>query len=129
MQINMCLSWHILFNRCLCGRCEAMPSAVESMCCREVDAYWSLVQNLDPPEDITCLTLHPPQKILPASHSIQGLIEASCLNPFVLQIAYLNFRQEHGPLQGSRPEYVLSKNDFSLQFKEPAFLHQNSKSC
>uniref|UniRef100_A0A8C1WP32 P2X purinoreceptor 7 intracellular domain-containing protein n=1 Tax=Cyprinus carpio TaxID=7962 RepID=A0A8C1WP32_CYPCA len=76
---------------CLCGRCEAMPSAVESVCCREVDAYWSLVQNLDPPEDITCLTLHPG-------------FEASCLNPFVLQIAYMNFRQEHGPLQASRPE-------------------------
>lgn len=80
-----------LFNRCLCGRCEAMPSAVESVCCREVDAYWSLVQNLDPLEDITCLTLHPG-------------FEASCLNPFVLQIAYMNFRQEHGPLQATRQE-------------------------
>jgi len=113
MQINMSLSWHILFNRCLCGRCEAMPSAVESVCCREVDAYWSLVQNLDPPEDITCLTLHPG-------------FEASCLNPFVLQIAYLNFRQEHGPLQASRPEYVLSKNDFTLQLWFPYTYYKNN---
>lgn len=84
-----------LFARCLCDKCEAMPSAMESMCCREVKAYRALLENLDPPADITCLTLHPG-------------FEASCLNSFVLQIAYMNFRQEHGPLQASRPEYVSS---------------------
>ncbi|XP_071060469.1 P2X purinoceptor 7-like isoform X2 [Pseudochaenichthys georgianus] len=79
------LSW------CLCGECQPMTSAVKSMCCREVDPFWALVENLTPRLDITCLTLHPG-------------FEACCLNPFVLQIAYMNFRQEHGPLQASRHE-------------------------
>ncbi|XP_049906833.1 zinc finger matrin-type protein 4 [Epinephelus moara] len=42
---------------CLCGNCQPMSSAVESMCCREVDAFWALVENLTPRPDITCLTL------------------------------------------------------------------------
>lgn len=70
-----------------------MTSAVDSMCCREVDAYWAVVEGLVPATDITCLTLHPG-------------FDACCLNPFSLQVAYLNFRQEHGPLQVNRPEYV-----------------------
>ena len=82
-----------LFDRCLCGKCQPMASAEESMCCREVDAFWALVESLTPRPDISCLTLHPG-------------FEASCLNPFVLQIAYMSFRQEHGPLQASRHEYV-----------------------
>ncbi|KAK0142691.1 hypothetical protein N1851_019381 [Merluccius polli] len=68
-----------------------MASAVDSMCCREVDAYWALVQDLVPATDITCLTLHPG-------------FDACCLNPFSLQVAYLNFRQEHGALHASRAE-------------------------
>ncbi|XP_051985326.1 uncharacterized protein LOC127645689 [Xyrauchen texanus] len=51
------------------------------------------VEGLVPATDITCLTLHPG-------------FDACCLNPFSLQVAYLNFRQEHGPLQVNRPEYV-----------------------
>ncbi|KAK2907318.1 hypothetical protein Q8A67_006303 [Cirrhinus molitorella] len=78
-------------GRCSCGHCEPMPSAVESMCCRKVDAYWSLVQQLVPPIDIPCLTLHPG-------------FDACCLNLFSLQVAYLTFHQEHGPLRTSRAE-------------------------
>ncbi|XP_039540209.1 P2X purinoceptor 7-like [Pimephales promelas] len=76
---------------CLCGKCEAMFSAEESQCCREVDAYWALVENVTPRLDVQCLTLHPG-------------FEACCLNPYVLQIAYMHFRQDHGPLQASRHE-------------------------
>lgn len=67
--------------------------AVDSMCSGEVDAYWALVEGSDLATDITCLTLH------------LGF-EACCLNLFLLQVAKLSFRQEHGPLQASRPEYV-----------------------
>ncbi|KAL2093149.1 hypothetical protein ACEWY4_010461 [Coilia grayii] len=77
--------------RCSCGHCKAMPSAEESMCCRELEAYWSLVQQLVPFSNISCLTQHPG-------------FDACCLNPFSLQVAYLAFRQEYGPLQASRPE-------------------------
>ena len=70
-----------------------MSSAEESMCCREVDPFWALVETLNPRPDVTCLTLHPG-------------FEGCCLNPFVLQVAYLAFKQEHGPLQASTHEYV-----------------------
>ncbi|CAL8375517.1 unnamed protein product [Arctogadus glacialis] len=78
---------------CLCGKCQPMSSAEESMCCREVDPFWALVETLNPRPDVTCLTLHPG-------------FEGCCLNPFVLQVAYLAFKQEHGPLQASTHEYV-----------------------
>ncbi|ROI15892.1 hypothetical protein DPX16_3793 [Anabarilius grahami] len=68
-----------------------MATAEESQCCREVEAYWALVENVTPRLDVQCLTLHPG-------------FEACCLNPYVLQIAYMHFRQEHGPLQASRHE-------------------------
>ncbi|KAL2096842.1 hypothetical protein ACEWY4_006049 [Coilia grayii] len=80
---------NILLNRCSCGHCEPMPTAAESMCCREVDAYWALVQQLLPPRDVPCLTPYPPFTL-------------AVVGP--LQVAYLAFRQEHGPLQASRAE-------------------------
>ncbi|KAL2098413.1 hypothetical protein ACEWY4_007620 [Coilia grayii] len=84
--------WRIGQNSwCSCGHCEAMPSAEESMCCRELEAYWSLVQQLVPFSNISCLTQH-------------SGFDACCLNPFSLQVAYLAFRQEYGPLQASRLE-------------------------
>ncbi|CAL8370769.1 unnamed protein product [Arctogadus glacialis] len=69
-----------------------MESVVESLCCREVSAFWSLVEELSPrPADVTCLTQHPG-------------FEACCLNLFVLKIAYTHFKQDHGPLQASTHE-------------------------
>ena len=71
-----------------------METVVESLCCREVSAFWSLVEELSPrPADVTCLTQHPG-------------FEACCLNPFVLKIAYTHFKQDHGPLQARKHEYV-----------------------
>ena len=73
---------------CVCGL-----SAVESVCCREVNAFWSLVEQLDPrPADLTCL------------------------NPFVLRIAYSHFRQDHGPLEVSTHEYVYNGVILSMIF-------------
>ncbi|KAL2098396.1 hypothetical protein ACEWY4_007603 [Coilia grayii] len=43
---------------CLCAQCEPMPSAIERVCCREIDQYRALLEKLDLPEDITCLTRH-----------------------------------------------------------------------
>uniref|UniRef100_A0A8C1GBL2 P2X purinoreceptor 7 intracellular domain-containing protein n=1 Tax=Cyprinus carpio TaxID=7962 RepID=A0A8C1GBL2_CYPCA len=37
-----------VFGRCLCGRCRPMETVVESLCCREVSAFWSLVEDLTP---------------------------------------------------------------------------------
>ena len=70
-----------------------MTTAKESMCCREVDAYWALVDSVTPRLEVQCVTQHPG-------------FEACCLNPYMLQIAYMHFRQEHGPLQANTHEYV-----------------------
>ncbi len=64
-----------------------MVTAEESQCCRELDAHWALVENVTPTLDVQCLALHPG-------------FEACCLNPYVLQIAYMHFRLDYGPLQG-----------------------------
>lgn len=63
------------------------------MCCREAAAYWTLVKDVTPRLDVQCVTQHPG-------------FEVCCLNPYVLQIAYMHYRREHGPLQASRHEYV-----------------------
>lgn len=83
-----------LFDRCLCTQCASMPSALESVCCREIEEYRALLENL--PEDITCLTRRPG-------------FQSVCLDPYVLEVAYLAFKQEHGPLQATKPEYVSIK--------------------
>lgn len=61
---------------CLCGLCHPIESAVESMCCHEVNAFWSLVEQLD-----------------------LRLADLTRLNPLVLRIAYSHFRQDHGALK------------------------------
>lgn len=61
---------------CLCGLCHPIESAVESMCCHEVNAFWSLVEQLDLRQ-----------------------ADLTRLNPFVLRIAYSHFRQDHGVLK------------------------------
>ncbi|XP_041830022.1 uncharacterized protein LOC121632513 [Melanotaenia boesemani] len=77
---------------CLCGHCQPMSSAEESICCREIPAIWSLVEDLHPqPEGITCVGQHPG-------------FSACCLNPWVLQVAYSAFKQEHGPLDLTQNE-------------------------
>ncbi|XP_063077113.1 uncharacterized protein LOC134467125 isoform X1 [Engraulis encrasicolus] len=78
---------------CLCTQCESMTSALESVCCREIEEYRALLEKLpeDITRDITCLTRRP---------GFQGV----CLDPYVLAVAYLAFKQEHGPLQTTKPE-------------------------
>ena len=66
-----------------------METEEESSCCTESREIFSLVTKLeDPPPDITCITQHPG-------------FEASCLNHFVLQIAYYDFRQEYGAYEAT----------------------------
>uniref|UniRef100_A0A9J7ZJB3 Uncharacterized protein n=1 Tax=Cyprinus carpio carpio TaxID=630221 RepID=A0A9J7ZJB3_CYPCA len=62
------------FCSIMCGKCEAMVTAEESQCCRELDAFWVLVENVNPTLAVQRLTLHPG-------------FEACCLNPYVLQTA------------------------------------------
>ncbi len=60
-----------------------MPTNLECVCCKEIA---SVVGKLDVLEDptVTCITNHPG-------------FETVCLDVWVLQTAYYQFRQEHGP--------------------------------
>ncbi len=61
--------------------------------------YRVLVENVTPTLDVQCLTLNPG-------------FEACCLNPYVLQITYMHFRQEHGPLQARKTHVCLGQRSF-----------------
>lgn len=58
-----------------------MPTAVECVCCNEIQQMTDMLQDID--SDISCITQH------------EGF-EAVCLNVWVLQAAYFNYRQQYG---------------------------------
>ncbi|XP_062605762.1 P2X purinoceptor 7-like [Saccostrea cucullata] len=57
-----------------------MPTAQESVCCHEVENVKSIFEE---DQGITCITSHP------------GFAPA-CLNKYVLQIAYYQYKQQYG---------------------------------
>ena len=66
--------------RCSCNQCAAMSTQVESRCCQEIPQVWAKVTELG---NIKCITEHP------------GFMSA-CLDVWVLQVAYLQYRQQYG---------------------------------
>lgn len=89
----------VIVNRCTCQRCVAMPSALESRCCKEspkitdkVD-QWNEEQREQHSEeeehvDIACITDHPG-------------FHTGCLDRYTLEIAYLQYKQQYGGLRKS----------------------------
>ncbi|XP_069133573.1 uncharacterized protein [Argopecten irradians] len=74
---------------CRCGHCPAMPTEKESLCCKEMDQVQNKLSE-------GCITAH-------------SGFDAVCLNEYVLETAYLTFRQYHGPLpedQNKRNRYI-----------------------
>ena len=69
------------YLRCSCENCVIMQSQIECICCREVVAVLNKLSEAN--DDIKCITEHP------------GL-SAVCLNVWVLQAAYLQYRQQYG---------------------------------
>nr|XP_054763270.1 uncharacterized protein LOC129269815 [Lytechinus pictus] len=70
-------------NWCLCsGGCQAMPRVVESYCCKEVAQVVAMMDQYTAAE-LNCITEHPG-------------FEGVCLNPWVLDTAYLGYRQQYG---------------------------------
>ena len=65
--------------RCECGRCLPMPEAVECNCCMESE---NVVAKLEG-SGARCITQH------------EGF-DAVCLNQYVLEVAYYQYRQQHG---------------------------------
>lgn len=58
-----------------------MPTSIECTCCREIDAIESKM--LENPTDIQCIIDH------------EGF-QSVCLDVWVLQTAYHNYRQKYG---------------------------------
>ena len=67
--------------RCECGNCRSMSTSIECPCCREIDAIESKM--LENPTDIHCIIDH------------EGF-QSVCLDVWVLQTAYHNYRQKYG---------------------------------
>ena len=69
-------------NRCECSHCDFMPSSAECICCKEIA---QMVAKIGEANDtaVICITGHPG-------------FEGVCLNVWVLQAAYFQYRQEHG---------------------------------
>uniref|UniRef100_A0A8C9Y7P0 P2X purinoreceptor 7 intracellular domain-containing protein n=1 Tax=Sander lucioperca TaxID=283035 RepID=A0A8C9Y7P0_SANLU len=82
------------------GRNNGQRRKVELWCQQN---QWRIGQGLVPVTDITCLTLH-------------SGFDACCLNPFSLQVAYLNFRQEYGLSKSTLHPY-----HYSRQFRYTAY--------
>ena len=78
---SCCVEYHII-NRCECGCCSLLPTYQECICCKEIDSIVSKIEEANDPS-VVCITKHPG-------------FESVCLNEWVLQAAYFQFRQEHG---------------------------------
>ena len=61
-----------------------MPTSTECICCREIDAIESKMQ--EGQNDVECITDH------------EGF-ESVCLDVWVLQTAYHNYRQKYGDVE------------------------------
>ena len=60
-----------------------MPTAVECVCCSEIQEVKKVIEECEPTVNASCITEH------------EGF-EAVCLNIWVLQAAYFLYRQQYG---------------------------------
>ncbi|XP_063398773.1 P2X purinoceptor 7-like [Mytilus trossulus] len=76
-------------NWCDCGNCESMPKAEECICCQELRRVTEKMEELTTP--VSCITNHPG-------------FEPVCLNQYVLETAYFQYRQQYGEIQVTTEE-------------------------
>lgn len=69
------------FFRCNCGHCVSMPTAIECVCCCEIQEVEDKKNEVTPP--VKCITNHP------------GFSNV-CLDIWVLQTAYYLYCQHYG---------------------------------
>ena len=79
MQYQYQIVTHMRYFRCHCGHCNIMPTSGECICCCEVDKVVSKMEETG----ASCITEH------------EGF-GAVCLNRWVLQTAYFQYRQQYG---------------------------------
>ena len=71
-----------IYNRCECGHCILMATSAKCVCCKEVTQIMAKIKEANE-SIISCITERPG-------------FEAVCLNVWVLQAAYFQYRQEDG---------------------------------
>ncbi|XP_061195130.1 uncharacterized protein LOC133203348 [Saccostrea echinata] len=74
---------------CTCGFCVHMPTPRESVCCCEIDRVNSKKDSFD--KKLSCITEHPG-------------FSSVCLDVYVLETAYYQYRAQYGELQTSSEE-------------------------
>ena len=84
------MGYFVLFHRCSCGNCIAMPTSVESVCCREV----SKVEEYMDEAKVECMTVH------------EGFIGA-CLNRYVVEMSLYAYVQDVSPVDDNEPLHKL----------------------
>lgn len=74
---------------CTCDYCNVMPTGIECLCCKEIQRVQDKVESYQG-GDLSCITLHPG-------------FRSVCLDVYVLEVAYLQYRQQYGerPEQGN----------------------------
>lgn len=76
------------YFRCSCSMCSVLPTARECQCCCEIEKVVRKVESFNESagERISCITGHP------------GFATV-CLDPYVLETAYYQYRQQYGDLE------------------------------
>ncbi|XP_068684488.1 uncharacterized protein [Montipora foliosa] len=88
-------------NRCLCGNCHKMWREEENICCREIEEIQRKnleaveIEHLGAPPD--CIVQHPG-------------FQAVCLNHWVLQAAWLQYKQQYGTSAYEGPDHKKSRH-------------------
>lgn len=75
-------AWFVLYLRCTCGHCAIMSTSLDCVCCKEIPEVCGKINELGN-SSIHCITEHPG-------------FDAVCLNVWVLQVAYYQYRQQYG---------------------------------
>ena len=75
-------------SACTCGHCIVMHTSRECMCCAEIDEVTERIQ--EGPHEVTCITEHEE-------------FEPVCLNVWVLQPAFFQYRREYGDDDQEKP--------------------------
>ena len=68
--------------RCVCSHCSIMATSIKRVCCREISTIVAKVDELGD-TSVLCITQHPG-------------FQSVCLDVWVLQTAYFQYRQEYG---------------------------------
>uniref|UniRef100_A0A3Q3E964 Uncharacterized protein n=1 Tax=Hippocampus comes TaxID=109280 RepID=A0A3Q3E964_HIPCM len=88
------------FFRCTCGKCQQMPTAVECVCCHEIQEVVTVRRQGEEHfnQVLYCITDHP------------GL-NAVCLDPYGLQVAWMTYKQQYKGKAFDGPQDFLGQDN------------------